>query len=633
MKRKPLTNIRYWIISIIMIGNFFLVSSYVKAEVSKEKLLYYEDRLNAFPESVQVSIMSSLVRHYFPIDREKAVHYAQRILSEFPKSTDNYKPYYVTAWQALGQYELMNKNYSEALNYFFLAIDIIDEGYNEHLRKYIYSDMGDIYYENGDYREAAKYCIKAYEMTQDEEGESNLAYKITNQLSRIYMVEEKYDSALYYTKAMETVSKSFGSRKMLTSYLYYSLIYSSQKEYNQAIYYAKRGLALEGTTPSKKLSLYLQLAQSYSSMGEFDASLEYFDLATQYLPYTNGLENYSDYHKTGADIYQNIGDLQKSNYHLSHYLETREQLEEEKQAVLRKNIQRQHLVHLKNIQIEDLQKTNVLKDADLKKNRIILYSITLLALLLITTFVLIIFMQREKFRNRRIIAAQRAELTKKQYLEELHNAELKAAEARIEGQEKERERLSKELHDGVGGTLAGIKMELESYIVSHKGDEKLKDISNLILSAYREVRSISHNFAIPDVMRGDFTDNLRNLIKNIPGKNGLHIQLSVYQEIMWSNVENYIKTEIYRIIQEAVVNIIKHAEARNAEIQIFEDEDNLNITIEDDGKGFNQNMVQKGIGLRNMKSRIEVLKGKFDIDTSPGNGTFLYFNIPLISTQ
>ncbi len=131
---------------------------------------------------------------------------------------------------------------------------------------------------------------------------------------------------------------------------------------------------------------------------------------------------------------------------------------------------------------------------------------------------------------------------------------------------EERERLSKELHDGVGGTLAGIKMELESYIVGHQGDERLKEINELILSTYREVRSISHNFAIPDVMRGDFTDNLRNLIKNMPGKNGLHIQLSVYQEIMWSNVENHIKTEIYRIIQEAIVNIIKHAEAKNAEI-------------------------------------------------------------------
>lgn len=365
-------------------------------------------------------------------------------------------------------------------------------------------------------------------------------------------------------------------------------------------------------------------------MNNIEQSLYYFRQAQTLISSIDDLEFNADYNYIGGRLNEIKADYKSSTYYYTEYIKTREKIYRHTNEILKTNIQKQYFIHQQNKQISDLKQTNIVKDENLRKNQIFLYSLTGLAALLVITFTIIFFMQRDKYRNRRIISAQRAELTKKQYLEELQDAELKAAQAHIEGQERERERLAKDLHDGIGGTLAGIKMELESHMVQFGGNKQLVRISDLILSTYKEVRSISHNFAIPDLMKGDYKENLKNMIHNIPGKNKLHVQLNIFQKIKWELVESNIKIELYRIIQESVTNIIKHANATNAEIQIIEDDGYLNITIEDDGKGFNTNAMKHGLGLRNLKSRVDVLKGKFEIDSSPGSGTFLYFNIPLI---
>ncbi len=631
MKSKPYSSyfIR-WIVCLIMCTAYLSVH----AEVSDEKLLHYEKSISSFPKPVQASIMHGLINYYVNVDIDKAVMYAHKILTEYNETSNVYKPYHLAAYHILGLFELRNKNYTEALTYYFSALDIIDEGYKEDLRKYIYADMAFIYIDNGDYELAMKYSIKSLELLESDgsqqSNEVTLHSKVLNFLFETYYTEEKYDSALYYSAQLEKIGLNDNPDQLTKAYLNFSFIYAQKKQYETAIFYAQKGLNQSIIQIEDRLNLYIQLASCYLSIGEVGEAKDAIHEGTYFLVNCTDFKTRSLFYLTGSKVYEAADNLNQSYNYLEHYIASRDTIDKTNQTLIKQNIQRQYQVHQKNVTIQSLQENNILKDADLKKNKTILYSITILAALLLITFSVIILMQRDKFRNRRIIAAQRAELTKKQYLEELHDAELKAAQAHIQGQEKERERLSKELHDGVGGTLAGIKMELESYISSKPEDKRLLEISDLILSTYKEVRAISHNFAIPDVMRGNFTDNLRNLIHNIPGKNGLHIQLSVYQNIMWDNIGNNIKIELYRIIQESITNIIKHAEAKSAEIQIFEDDDYLNITIEDDGKGFNQAAMKRGIGIKNIKSRIEVLKGKFDIDTSPGNGTFLFFNIPII---
>ena len=196
--------------------------------------------------------------------------------------------------------------------------------------------------------------------------------------------------------------------------------------------------------------------------------------------------------------------------------------------------------------------------------------------------------------------------------------------------ETERSRLAKDLHDGMGGLLSGIKLTLNSVAenVTEKNTLLFNKANNQLDIAIREMRRMAHNMMPEALLKfglgeatQDFCDGINegNLVKM------KYIQIGSLQSLVKST-----EIVLYRIIQELTTNALKHAIAKNIFIQITKHPLGISLTIEDDGKGFDTaSSAGNGQGLKNVQSRIEYLKGSYDIKSEINIGTSINIEIPV----
>jgi signal transduction histidine kinase len=202
--------------------------------------------------------------------------------------------------------------------------------------------------------------------------------------------------------------------------------------------------------------------------------------------------------------------------------------------------------------------------------------------------------------------------------------------AMYNGQEMERQRISRELHDGLGQKLVAIKLQLER--TTKQGPiemaETLRDVKDNFNKTIDEVRQISNNLA-PNILNESTLDvAIRLLCNSMKRTTNIDIEFSTHGEFLFS--DKTLKTYIYRITQEAINNAVKHSGASNINIQLIESRENLILVIEDNGVGFNynQNYCSPCNGIYNMKERARLIGATLDIETELKQGTTLRLKIP-----
>ncbi len=209
--------------------------------------------------------------------------------------------------------------------------------------------------------------------------------------------------------------------------------------------------------------------------------------------------------------------------------------------------------------------------------------------------------------------------------------EIVRLEALVSGEEKERVRLAQDLHDGINGDLAVIKYKFDA-LYSNKFTREESEMHTqaigMLDNAIDQVRRISHNLAPPSLHNFSLLEAIRQYCTKIQSAHPLVIDYQTFGKL--PAFDNEKETAIYRIIQELLNNIVKHAEATEVLIQLNHTSEMLEITVEDDGKGFDTENAKKGIGLQNIASRVSFLKGKLDIDSNK-KGTAFSIQIPNIT--
>jgi signal transduction histidine kinase len=210
--------------------------------------------------------------------------------------------------------------------------------------------------------------------------------------------------------------------------------------------------------------------------------------------------------------------------------------------------------------------------------------------------------------------------------------------AKIEKQhaiEQERTRLARELHDGLGSMLSGIKHSFSSIqnniALDHHQNKNFNDNIEKLNASIREIRNISHSMMDSDsLLEHGLPNALKDYCRNISHPGSLDVS---FKEIAQENI--VLKEEqafhILRIVQELIQNVIKHAFAKKALVQLSYDNNQLNITVEDDGIGFDVSGLggKRGIGLNNIKERIKILNGEIDIKSEKLQGTSVFISCPL----
>ena len=201
----------------------------------------------------------------------------------------------------------------------------------------------------------------------------------------------------------------------------------------------------------------------------------------------------------------------------------------------------------------------------------------------------------------------------------------------IKGQEEERARIARELHDTIAQDLRYCRSLSEK--IDDKNDEKLGEtISKLLEQSLSQVRNMSYNLAPPDVIRNDIAANVMNLSQNFKDHSNIEFRLTMPEKIDTDFLSEEENLNLYRIVQESLTNIHKHAEASEVTILLRNanegEPDGLYIFISDDGIGFNvsENDESRGtdgkhLGIVGMRERADFIGAKLEIDSHPGEGT------------
>lgn len=214
---------------------------------------------------------------------------------------------------------------------------------------------------------------------------------------------------------------------------------------------------------------------------------------------------------------------------------------------------------------------------------------------------------------------------------EINKHQEQTARAVLNAEEHERRRIATDLHDGLGQLLSVALMNMNSLFDKLKVGEielSLADRSlALVNETYDEMRTISHQMIPNALLKTGLSTAIREFLNKID-KNKIRVSLETTG--LDERLDEQTETLIYRIIQEAVNNVIKHAKANKLDIQLIKDIDGISLTIEDNGIGFDKEKIKNkpGIGLKNMLDRIELLKGTAEFDSNLGKGTSLVINIP-----
>ena len=365
------------------------------------------------------------------------------------------------------------------------------------------------------------------------------------------------------------------------------------------------------------------LGYSYFINGDNDQAVHYFKIAIDQSKKL-GLMQIEQYSlKNLSELEQNRSNFSAAYYYLQNYVAVND-------SVLGKT-------HRENIQSLEAKYQSEIKDAHISqlddekkiqvltiRHKSVLNNILFGSLL---AFVLVSFLIYRNLRHRQLLARQQVEL-QQQHIRELEkDKQLIAVDSLLKGQEEERSRLAKDLHDGLGGLLSGVKFSLsnmkDNLIVTPENMVVFQRSLDMIDTSIKELRRVAHNMMPEMLSKFGLDEALKDYCTNVDAAKLLSVK---YQSLgMETRVDNAIEIIVYRIVQELLNNILKHAAATEVFIQLIRENDRLSIVVEDNGKGFDTALLKnnKGAGWVNIRSRVEYLKGQLDIHSEQGKGTLV----------
>jgi two-component system, NarL family, sensor kinase len=286
-------------------------------------------------------------------------------------------------------------------------------------------------------------------------------------------------------------------------------------------------------------------------------------------------------------------------------------------------IEKKYEVEKQRSQILKLEAENANQLVINKQRQLVIWILVIVALSL--TAIGLLFQRKNQHKQRLQLQRIKELETEKQ---------LAATEAVLKGEEQERSRLAKDLHDGLGGMLSGIKFSFQTMkgnlILTPENARLFERSLDMLDSSIMEMRRVAHNLMPENLIKFGLDAALNDFCSDIQQSGVLNIKyISIGLED--AEMEQSTALSIYRIIQELVNNILKHAEAKQALVQLTKNGNLILLDVEDDGKGFEHSkmLLSTGIGWANIKSRLEYLGAKFTLDTAPGKGSSIHIEIQI----
>lgn len=519
-------------------------------------------------------------------------------------------------------FQNMEQNDSAAY-YYIQAVKIADSLKNHKFSGEIYSNLSVVFWSIGDYQKSAEYAIRAYHnanILKDTLLLSNSLSDLANAKTSL----KQYDTALILFERVKEIIKD----PVRFNYVLF------RAASNEASIYADRSNNKNAIAEYKKILQWNKLIPAYllsyvySGLGAAQYKENQLNEAALNMAKAIAMASEGGVKMGLRDSYLLMSQIKEKQKQFVLALDFRKKYDSLNDTLMSGS--RTKFIHQLEAKYNSAQKNNQITRQQLaisENQRIIQRKNALNAALIIGILFLLIIaiLIYYNFRNRNKMLLQNQKLREQRITELEQERKLVAAQSVMKGQEAERSRLARDLHDGVGGLLSGVKLSMSNMkgnvFLSEENAQSFENVISQLDQSIAELRRVSHNMMPEALIKYGLKEALENYCENINVSGKINIQLQTYG--MENRIEQSTEIIIYRMIQELLNNVIKHADARNVLIQLVRKEDHFNLTVEDDGKGFDtkENENKTGAGLANIKARAEYLNGNVDIVSKKGEGT------------
>lgn len=481
------------------------------------------------------------------------------------------------------------------------------------------NNIGTLLTRSGNYDQAETYLKDALEQAQRLNFIAGLA-DVNMNLGILEETRLKYDKALIFFQDAATHYRTLAEAPYLANaHSNMGWCYNLLGNYDQALTELQVAERLLDTfnLPREKANLAANFSAVYANLGNYRRARQ---IASEALPAAEAIGDFvlqkrileqlavsceklgdfaaaTTYYRRLAEVSRQIFDTEKNNRLLT--LERQYETEKKERRILEQQL---------SIQRQNTQKRLML----------ILFSLLLAAALVGLLWF------RSRLRYNRRIAAQEAELQNRRIREMEQEQKLLAAGAMLDGQEEERKRIAKDLHDGLGGLLSTIKLHFNAVQEQVRQLEALQAYQRageMIDSACEEVRRISHNMMPGALAKLGLVAAVEDLVEDLRQTSKLDI--SIQTQHWASRLDEAREAMLFRIVQELLYNAVKHAEASSIAVQLVHSGQRVTLTVEDNGKGFDlkQAKLTGGLGLKSIASRVHYLGGSVQFNSVAGKGT------------
>lgn len=539
-----------------------------------------------------------------------------------------------SALNALGTLNHKQSNYDKALSFFMERVDYLNPDNQSDLATN-YNNIGLIHEAINNNDKALEYFQKAIAVHRSLGNKKLIGGTLSN-MGVIYFKMKEYDTALeYYAESISLMQQL--NEKPVLSILYESMgnVYKEKEDYVTAGKQYRTAMQL-----SKELGDDYGIASVARNMGEsalfngnYKEAIEHLLVSRKISDRIGARSFVMNADRILASAYEKTGNYLAAYNSQKAYQVLHDSLFNESKNKQIQELQTRYETEKKDNEIELLNADNKVKAAALQREKMLrntsfigLAFIAVIALMTLNNF-------RQKSKAARQLAFKNEEINRQKIMQLEKSKKIEVMNAVMNTEERERTRIAKDLHDGLSGLLAVTRMQFDIAQKDVGRDGKNAKFGYAMQSldtACKELRQIAHNMMPEILIKYGLVEALSEFIGNIASPHAVKfnfIHSGLHQPQLAPNKE----LTIYRVIQELLNNIIKHARATDVLVQLAITTDMLTITVEDNGVGFNPDRVDhtKGIGLGNITSRVNYLEGQLSIDSLPGKGTSVYIEIPI----
>ncbi len=517
-------------------------------------------------------------------------------------------------------------DYQTALDYGLRSLRLLEELGDKSAIASTLLNVGNVYFLREEFQQAKAYYFRSLAMKRDlaKNVMGQNIQKTLGNIANVYQKLGKHDSAFHYFKAAIPYALEAGDLKNLClAYTEIGLTFSKEKHYDSALYYYERSLAIyndgEFVNAFDLATLLQSISETYMEMGDVKTALRYGQESLGIAKRLNNVNKLKEAYELLAMLYERNGSHPMALAAIKNFIVYKDSLVDSEKNRQIAEIQTKYETEKKDNEILLLSRENALKEAAITKRNWLIATLALAIGMVVMAFLV----WRNHQQQKRLREQQEQKMR-------LRDAQIRAE---IESQENERKRFARDLHDGMGQSISALKLMLQSLPSNASLPERVAVVerSELLLNdMHQEIRRIAFNLMPQVLVQHGLGTALNESVRRINASGKVVVRVSSYD--MPQRLPEVQEISLYRITQEWINNVLKYAQASVIEVQLFGYESELVIIIEDNGRGFQPERLERseGNGWKNIRSRLSLIKGTYELDTDESRqGTTFILRVPV----